>query len=285
MSNAVIGFPRWTEKITFSGGGWLAERPLVNLKNLPLAKIARSTNLNLSSTQFIATLDKSRAFRLIAFVRHNFSLDAQIRIRIFADEARTVELYDSGFFSVWTGVYTTAGLEWENDNWWSGQYTIEELTGYNWTRPIWLDKIYLGRALHIEIDDQFNSDGYVDLGLFELANGWQVGVNFQYGAEYGYSTRTTSEEADGGVEYFTRKDKPRIFNGNIGLLKRDEALSRGFELHRQNDIDTPFFWLPNPDDNNNILRNSFLARNRDLGLFSYTAFDRDSMPITLKEVL
>lgn len=31
-SNAVIGFPRWTEKVTLSGGSWNASYPLSNLK-------------------------------------------------------------------------------------------------------------------------------------------------------------------------------------------------------------------------------------------------------------
>lgn len=285
MSNAVIGFPRWTEKCTFSTGSWNASYPVSNLKLLPLAKVARSTNLTLANTQFVATLDKPRGVRLLALVRHNLTLDSLIRIRIYADSGMTILLYDSGWINVWPEVYPPDQLEWEDDNWWSRQYTTDEIAGYTWSRPFWLDQLYLAQAIKVELDDQTNGNSALDIGMFEVAQGWQVATNFQYGAEYGYRSRTTVEEADGGVKYFTRKDKPRLFNGNIGVLDRDEALSKAFEHQRQMDVDTPFFWMPAPDSTVHWLREAWLARNQDLGLLGYAAHNRHSVPLKFEEVL
>ncbi len=285
MTNAVIGFPRWTEKCTFSGGTWDSSYPVANLKVEPLAKVGRTTNLTLPVTQWVATLDKPRGTRLLALVRHNLSLDALIRIRLYAEASLTTLLFDSGWIDVWPEVYTFDQLEWEDDNWWSLKYTTEEIAGYIWSRPFWLDQIYLAEAIKVEVNDQTNTDGHVDIGMFEVAQGWEVSTNFEYGAQYGYRSRTTSEEADGGVKYFTRKDKPRIFNGNIGYLKRDEVLAKGFEHQRQMDIDVPFFWLPAPDNTIHWLREAFLAKNQELGLLGYAAHNHHSVPLKLEEVL
>jgi hypothetical protein len=285
MSNAVIGFPRWTDKCTFSGGAWDADYPASNLKIEPLAQVARTTDLVLTNTQFAATLDKPRGIRLLALVRHNLSLDALIRIRIYDDAGMTALLYDSGWIDVWPEVYAPDQLEWEDDNWWSRKYTTDEITGYIWSRPFWLDQLYLGTAIKVELDDQTNSDSVIDVGMFEVAQGWQVGTNFEYGAQYGFRGRTSQEEADGGVKYFTRKDKPRVFKGNIGFLDRDEAKAKAFEHQRQMDIDIPFFWFPAPDDTFNWLRDAFLAKNTDMGLLGYASHNRDSVPLNLEEVL
>ncbi len=35
-----IGYPRWTQDTTFTGGAWRADYPVSNLKLLPLARVA-----------------------------------------------------------------------------------------------------------------------------------------------------------------------------------------------------------------------------------------------------
>jgi hypothetical protein len=63
MERAVFGWPRWTGDVTWSGGSWLAGYPLANLGVLPLARVARSTNDDLASTQVIGTFSAARSVR------------------------------------------------------------------------------------------------------------------------------------------------------------------------------------------------------------------------------
>lgn len=281
----VIGWPRWTPVVTWSGGSWSATYPRTNLGTLPLARVARSTNATLASTQFVATLDKARAVRLMALVRHNITLNGKMRIRLYADAARTLEQYDSGWVNVWPEVYPYSTLEWEDDNYWTGNYTPEEIAGYPATRPIWLGRIITSRAVLVEIDDTTNPAGFVEVGLCEIAQGWQPSYNPAYGYTEGFRFRSEATEAQGGVKYFDRRDKPRVFRGEIQSLPRDEALARGFEVQRQADIDQPFFWFPFPDETAHWLRTAYLARLVDPGLLAYSRFQSTSLPISGEEVL
>jgi hypothetical protein len=285
MTNAVIGRPRWTDDATFSGGSWEADYPVTNAGILPLSRVARSTDLLTASTQFSFTLTARRPLRTVALVRHNLSLNAQMRVRLYSDAGMTATIFDSGWEDVWPVVYPLEGLEWEDDNWWTGKYTAADIANSRPTRPIWLGQIYLARAGTIEISDATNAAGYVEVGLCELTQGWVLGINPGYGAEYGFRFRTEVTESLGGISYFDTRDKPRVFRGNIDHMDRDEVLSRGYELQRRADLDGVFLWFPHPDEPLHWLRNVFLARNKDPGLMRYASFEQDSFPISLEEVL
>lgn len=287
-SNGVIGFPRWTDGATFTqpaGASSSGTYPVTNLGSLPLAQVWRSSSASTTNAQFVATLDKQRGVRLVALVGHNISLVGKIRVRLYSDTGMASLLYDSGWIDAWPVVYAWDQLEWEDDNWWSGQYTDLETTGYRWTRPLWLDKQYLARAIKVEVSDTTNAAGYIECGMFEVAQGWQVGINFGYGAQYGFRFRSQSVEAIGGAKYFERRDKPRVFKGQISYLDRDEAMAKAFEHQRQMDIDTPFLWMPDPTSTTNLLREVFLARNVDPGLMTYASPSRDTVPLAFEEVM
>jgi hypothetical protein len=288
MQNAVIGFPRWTDRAAFlpDGGAYAAGYPVANLGLLPLSRAARSASAEPSATRFLAVLDKPRPVRLVAMVNHNGSLDGEFRLRLYADAALSEPaVHDTGWRPFWPPVYPLETLEWEDDQWWSGQYSTEEIAGYRATRPIWLDRLYLAQAVRVEVRDPGNPDGFFQCGLFEIAQGWRVSVNFQLGAEQGFRARTQALEALGGVKYFDRREKPRVFAGAIDFLPRDEALAKAFEHQRQSDLDRPFLWLPDPDATIHLLRQCWLARNADLGLMRYAAHDRDGVPLKFEEVL
>lgn len=284
-ANAVIGFPRFTESFGFSGGSWEPTYPVGNLKLLPLSRVARSSGADPAATQFVATTTTARLVQLLAFVGHNASLAGRFRIRLYADTGLATLLHDTGWLELWPPVYAFGSLPFGDPSFFTLQYSDEERTGLTWTRAVWLDQGHVARAIKVEIDDPDNPQGYFQCGLFEVAQGWQVGANFGYGAEYGFRARTQEAEAMGGARWFERRDKPRAFRGEIQYLPRDEALARSFELQRRHDLDQPFLWLPHPGEPLHWLRNAFLARNAGLGLMSYAAFGRDRVALSFEEVL
>lgn len=122
-------------------------------------------------------------------------------------------VHDSDWFDFWPTVYSEESLEWEDDNWWTGKYLEDEIAGYRPTRPYILDTVTLARMITIEIDDTSNPDDYVDIGLVELARGWQFEINPSVGAQFGFRFRTREVESESGVKTFERRDKPRRFQG------------------------------------------------------------------------
>lgn len=285
MERAVFGWPRWTQDVTWSGGSWQASYPVSNLAILPLARVARSTNATLASTQIIGTLSGPRTVRAMALARHNLGLLGRLRLRLYSDTARTVQVLDTGWFDVWPSAYLPGDLEWEDDNWWTGGPKGTDIVGYAPTRPIWLGASYRVSAFLLEIDDTTNPAGYVEAGLLEVAQGWQVSVN--PGADFaeGFRFRTEAAEALGGGKTFDRRDKPRTARGTIEFLPRDEALSQGFEMMRQADLDQPFLWFPQPDETQHWLRTAYVARLVDPGLIAHASAGRSRFPFAVEEVL
>lgn len=285
VKNAIIGFPRWTAEASYSGGSWSATYAAGNLNSEPLARVARSTDAALASTQFVATLTTQRPVRLVAPVRHNLTRNAKMRGRIYSDAGMATLEHDTGWFDVWPIVYPLEYCNWEDPYWWTGKYTDEEMAGYTWTRPVWLDRAYIARTIKVEFDDTANPAGYVELGLFEIAQGWQPSVNFRYGKEFGFVGGAELQEALGGVEYADDRPLRRVVVGSIGLLPHDEAMMRAFELQRQYQKKTPFLWFPDPANETHWLRECFLARNGELPLLALASHGRDNFPFSLREVL
>lgn len=193
--------------------------------------------------------------------------------------------FDSEWTDAWPAVYVDSP-EWEDDNFWDQKYTQEEIKGYRATRPFVLDQVYLARMFTVEVDDPFNSEGKISIGMLDYSKGWQMSVGFDIGSDYGFRGRTKVMESDGGVKDFDRKDKPRTFNGNVQSMPYDEVMEQGFEDFRVNDLDGPALWVPHPDDPRHWLRNCFMSTNVELGKFKYVNSSKNSsVPIALEELL
>lgn len=199
-------------------------------------------------------------------------------------------LYDSDWIEVWPPVFPAAEYsgspEWEEDNWFDGKYTAEQLADTAWHRPVLLDRIYLARAVTVEFDDPDNAAGYVQAGVVEVAQGTQLSLNISYGAELGFRFRSVEVEAFGGAKSFLRKNKPRIFSAQIEYLPDAESLAVIYELQRQLDVDVPFLWVENPAEPQQWLRKSFPVRNaaNTPGL-RYAAPGLNGVTLNLEEVL
>jgi len=281
---AILGFPSTSGFFTLSGGSWQSDYPITQLQMLPLSYVARTVDLTAANTVIEATSTEMRRVGLIALPRHNFSLSAQIRVRLYSDSGMTSVVYDSGLYDVWPEVYPWGVLEWEDDNWWTGKYLDSDIAGAIW-QWIWVGaQNYLAQAIRIDIADPGNADSYIQAGYLEIAAQYEVTYNFDFGANYGHRYRSVSTEALGGAKYFDARTKPRTFKGSF-TLPRDEALTKHFELHRQFDLYRPIIWLPHPDEEVHWMRTAMLAQLTDPGLFAYQYIGLDQVPIALEEII
>jgi hypothetical protein len=283
-TSAILGWPSTTDYFVLSGGNWIANYPLSNLQQMPLSRVARTLNLDPANTTITATADTTRQVGMLGLARHNLSIKAQIRVRLYQDAAETILLYDSGSQDVWPSVYPYDVLEWEADAYWTGKYHPDELTGATWLWIWWVGADYLARVVRIDISDPENIDNYVQAGYLEIAGQYAVSYNFLYGAQYGFRFRTVATEALGGAKYFDDRNKPRVFKGSFHS-PHDEALGKQFEMLRQRDICEPVIWLPNPDEQIHWVRTAMLAQFLDPGMFSYYALGIDEVPIQLEEII
>jgi hypothetical protein len=285
MTAAILGWPSVTELFgELSGGNWQAQYPQSALHVLPLSRVARTASLAAADCVIIAKSNTSRRVGLVGLARHNCTIDAQIRIRLYSDRDMTALLYDSGMTNVWAEVYPYDTLEWEDDNYWTGRYTDTELEGTNWLWLWWVGTDYIAAAVRIDISDPGNPAGYVQAGYLEIAAQYQAQFNYKFGARYGWRFRTVLTEAIGGAKYADDRAKPRVFKGTFDA-EHNTALAKWFEMIRQQDTCEPILWLAEPDDRANWVRTSFLAQFVEPDLFTRTQLDIDEVPISLEEII
>lgn len=291
MSNLVLGYPNQVDAtyypVAFSGGSWQASLPLTNLRDPRLARVARSTNAALSSTQFQVDLGISRPLRLFGIPKCNLSRNAKIRVRgsNTAGDFTTAPVYDTGWLDVWVIIYGQGSLPWGSPSWWDGKLAAEEAVDYDVAYIHVTTAEQTARYWLWEIDDTGNAAGYAELARLFMAPGWQPTVNMRYGAELGVETDTHVERSLGGVDYYDRHRPRRTVDLAFGHLPESEALSQAFEVQRRNGLDRQVFFVWDPADVANLHRRSFLATLRELTPLEFTRRGLANTAFRLQEVL
>lgn len=289
MANALFGFPNQGDAATLSGGSWSASLPITNLQDRVLAKKARSADLAAASTIVIADLGRTRQIRIAALIAHNLSMTALYRVTAANASNFATLVADSGWLPVWPAVYPSGALtqlEWEDDNWWTGQYTAEQVTGVNWNLIHVFNPAYvLARYWKIELSDPLNANGFVEAGRLFLAPAWQPAKNFSYGASLGWESNTQIDEALGGTEYFDRRTPYRVQRLSLDWLTTEEGLVSAYELIRRAGIDGEVLFVRDPDDTLHAIRRQFLGRLRQLSPLEDPYFNTTRLPLEIKELL
>jgi hypothetical protein len=285
MANAFAGFGNLADRAVFSGGSFQATLPITNLNLRQLGLVARTTDLAYASTVIEFDLTSLEQIRAVALVNHNLSFDAQYRLTI----AETSDLLNPTHVSdveyVWPGVYRTEDLDFEAENWWSGQYLLREIAATRPLLPIVLASAIWGRFGKLELFDSGNSAGFVQAGRPFIGGGWQPVRNMLGGAGIGFSTSTTSEEAASGALFFDRKTSRREVQFTIDSMTDDEAMAGPFEMMRQMGIDGEVLFCWDPADLKHALRRTFLGHLRELSPIQYPWHNRGVVPVAIQELI
>ena len=220
---------------------------------------------------------------MIALVGYNFSTNAKFRITTY--NGATV-IYDSGWLDVNAVVFPYGTLEWEDDNWWSGRMESVDTIGYVQSIVHMLPQSVSSTTWKIEIDDQTNSLGYIDIGRVFIGKSWKptrgVAVG---GATLKWETKTETQESLGGSEYFQRRTPYRVANFTLPVLEEDEAFSNAYEIMRSAGVDQEIFYVHNDKDTTHAQRRRFLGRLRTLNAIEYPYYGKNSVAFEVKELI
>lgn len=264
-SRPFFAWNNMADTAVLSGGSWFDGLPLDNLKNRKQARVARSTSLATTATRFVIDLGASaKIWRVIALAAHNVSLSGRWRVTAGADAAVTTPTYDSGWLAAWPSVYDTEDLEWENDNFWSGQYSEDERSGLNPNLTHRAPQLRSERYALVEIDDPLNVDSFVQIGRLFIADGWSPSSGILVGAQFGLDDGTGVQEAWGGAEVFDVKRRRRTADVEIAPLEDREAYGKALEMMRQAGISGEVLFIWSGTDTERALQRQFLGRMRRL---------------------
>lgn len=285
MANAIIAYGNLIDTATLSGGSWLSSLPLTNLQDRRIGKVGRSSNALVASTTFDIDFGITRLQRVFALVGHNFTTAARYRFRFGDDATFATSTVDSGWVDVWPIVYPYGSLPWESGSFWTGRYSEEEIEGYNATTVYIADAVFSARYVRVEIDDEDNADGYVQIGRAFAASAWQPTRNMVYGASLGFIDRTVVQEARSGAESFDVRPSPRIARFGLEAMDEDQAMALAFEIQRRLGTSGEILFVWDPSDTVNAIRRQFLGRLRVLNAIENAGPDRWRSPFEIKELL
>jgi hypothetical protein len=285
MANAILAYANQIDNATLSGGSWVSTLPLTNLQDRRLGKLARSTDALEASTTFDIDLGSTRLLRVFALCGHNFSASATRRFRFSAVADFSSVVLDTGWVDVWPEVYPFGTVGWGSPNFWSGRYSSEEIAGYNASAVHIFSQSTNARYVRVEISDEDNPAGYVQLARVFVGDGWQPTRNMTYGASIGWLDRTGVQEARSGAEYFDIQRMPRIARFDLPAMSESEAMADAFDLQRAMGTAGEMFFIWDPDDSTHALRRQFLCRLRGVSPITNPGPDRWSAPWEAKELL
>lgn len=264
MARMMFAYGNRTDDALLNDGAWTTTLPLVNLQNRTLGKVARSNDLQLSSTQFKADLQEAEVIRVVGLVNHNLSLDAQYRITSSETSDFAVLASDSGWMDLWPSVYPSEILDWEAINFWSGQYLPREIEGYTAEKFYILPLATRAQFWRVEMDDADNTSGYVQIGRLFIGNAWQPSRNMSVGAQIGLDDDTGVQRARSGAEYFDIKRRRRFARVTIQNIEDAESYGIAFEMMRQMGVSGEVAFIFDPDDTVHAIRRQWMGRLRQI---------------------
>ena len=260
MANGLLAYDNLVDGGAFQDGLWMEELPLANLQDRQLGVVARSRNLLLSSTRFVFDAGRSPTIRVIDLVAHNWTLDAKVRLYSSPVSNFASLGMDTGWVDVWPTVYPFGTIPWGAPNWWDRRYTAKQIARLKREKILILPNDSFDRYWALEIDDQTNPDGYVQLGRPFFGPALQWKTNFSFGAGIGVEDPSQIDQALSAAEYFDERPVRRVVGFNTDWLEEDEALAGVFEMQLVSGITKEVVFVWNPADTIHFQRRSFLGR-------------------------
>lgn len=290
MSNVLLSFPNRADTATITGGAWVTSLPLTNLQDRRLAKVARSADVSLTSTQFDVDLGTELYLRVAALPKGNFSEAAKWRIRGssdsgFADASLTT--YDSGWLDPYdTVIYPSGVLNFGDPGWFTGKLaSIDFTAGYRIYPTHIISPIAMAQYWRVEIDDTTNSDGYVDVARLFLGYAYEPRINMANGFSFGWTTSSTRTETDGGATYHNDRPRRRLMEFVLPEETADEALVRGFEILRQLGTSGQLFVVFDGSDVAHLHRRAYLGTLKQLSPLRFPYSTRADQAFAIEEEL
>ncbi|UQI42530.1 hypothetical protein [Vreelandella venusta] len=284
---ATLCWPNYLNEATLSGGSWRTDLPRENLQQPIFDDIAETMGLGAANTQFDVILPRFRTVALVALAKHNLTVAARWRVRLFRDEMATNEMWDSGWRDVWPSVYSSSELNWEDPNFWSGGLFEEDRQDFTSLAWMFADAPQVCRRVRVEIDNPTNPEGAVRIGRAFIANYWQPTYNASWGIQYGLDIGTEFENADNQdmTEYADAKTPRRTVSFELAHITRDESFAQIHAMLRRQGLHQEILYTESRAPGPQTFAKTFIGRLASVDPLTNPYFANFTNSITLREIL
>lgn len=286
--NMVLGFRRHTSSFAFAPGevgAWDPDYPLSNLKNDDLEWVARAEANADGTVSLVGTSAVPLPIGMFTFVDHNGDPGAQYRVELFGSTSLTPDwlLYDSDWREFSGYAFRPSSVAYGDPRLWGGRYTKKDLQGRTNVEAVWLDgETHLVQGVRVNI--RYQTSEPFEMAVLDLAEGWQLKVNFAKGAGRQLLSRTRVRQARGGKERYGREAQAVAWSGTVDFMERDEARTRAWEMFVAHDKDVPLVVIPMPSAEDQA-REALFVRNSDIDGIVHQSGDRDKVSFKFKSAI
>ncbi|MEW5687426.1 MAG: hypothetical protein AB1942_21120 [Pseudomonadota bacterium] len=273
---------------TLSGGGWLPGHPLANLKvdQDYIGAPARCADLaDLSKSRFEVSFAEPTVVSFMALLFHTLTVGARYRLRATTadDVAFETPLLNTGWQYVYPSIYDPMDLDFGVENFFSGTLSAAERALY--PPHLWIPFAeVLADRLLIELDDQENAAGFIDIGGAYLTAGFSPDINYDRGRDLNIESRSLLDEGASGQVFAEARQARRLLTVSYSNLKDDE-LRRFVDAAMRADTVRTVIFVPDSDDPGSLLREAYPATFKDPPGARTTYRAQGATTFTLKEIL
>lgn len=253
-----------TPAATLSGGSWLSDLPLNNLKTSELAARARSSTDSTADTKILIDHGSAVAVRVIWLAAHNLSSAAQMRV-LRGTSSGGSQVYSGTLADVW-------------------HITPPAYDGETYGAFIVLPTNAAARYTTIEISDTTNAAGYVEIGQLLVFDVLTFTRGPSVGLQHGLRDLSTVAEAESGAPWVTERRKQRAVSMVLDVIEDDETdalqdIRQTIGTHGQT------VYLPSLTSAAQTQRYGFVGRMAELSPIDYPYSRYRTLPIRLTEWL
>jgi len=280
--NIVLSWPNYITQATLSSPDtWVSTLPLANLKDPVFSNIAK---VSATAATINATFANFTQIGTIAFANHSLSSGATVRVSLYYDTAQTQLIYDSGLIDVWTRVYNSLDLLWEDASFWDGRPSNEDRAAYTTLFYAYMPQNYGAKSVKIVIDDPANPDGFMTFGRLMLSKFFTPFYNASYGLKYTPKSNTSLTFCN-GTAYAREAKQNRLVTFNLDYLSRNEAFKKIWSAMRSQDINKELLYSERKARDQYSIETSIIGRFEQLSPLDQPSFDLFANPINLIEIL
>jgi hypothetical protein len=240
---------------TSTGDYFSPSMPLVNIQNPQLSKPARVTNLVQGGAYFLVDFGVPTRVDFIAFAGVNFSATHSTYF-IMSDNADMS-------LPVWASTRFARPVD-------GGRMV------YFTPNPS-----PIARYLKVELRDNTNPAGYIDIGRFMAGPAWSPAINFAWGAGFQWVDESTFARSVGGQTYADIRPKYRRLQCAFDALSEAEAwgsFPSAYDMMQSLGTTGNLFCVYDPDDLTNAIGGFMLPRRSIYGRLAELAPLTEIMP-------
>ncbi len=267
MSTNIIfaGMPNHADGGTITNGSEVASLPGTNLQDRQIRKVWRTDGtVAAADTYIVINYGLAKLTGVVSLINHNVGNQGKWRIRVSNESDFSTTLYDSGLIDMQPTIESFGALPWGEFHW-AGKLSSAELGGITINSFHVLDSQILARYVRIDIVDEDNSDGYIEVGRLIAGAAYIPTKNIQYNWSISYEDPSPVSKSIGGQTYVDELERYRVLRFLLSDLPEDEIFTNFFDiLDRRKGIAGDLLVIPQPDKLTQLWNQAIYGRLRVL---------------------